>query len=207
MKVLDLFCGLKGWSKAFQERGHEVVTVDILEKFNPTLLSDIMTLQAWDLEGFGKFDVVLASPPCNCFSCITIGKYWKEGKPSNKKTEDAIALVFHTLMLIEGLKPSFWIMENPMGMLRKIIKPRARISYCKYGEKRMKPTDLWGDWPDSFITRDCNYGNPDHYRTSRKNFGRGFMGTMAMKNSEERAKIPYQLSLEFCLACEKALDK
>ena len=37
MNVLDLFCGLKGWSKAFKYRGHTVVTVDIERKFNPSL--------------------------------------------------------------------------------------------------------------------------------------------------------------------------
>ena len=32
MNVLDLFSGLGGWSAAFVERGHEVVTVDMLAK-------------------------------------------------------------------------------------------------------------------------------------------------------------------------------
>ena len=29
MKVLDLFCGLGGWSKAFHDAGHECTGIDI----------------------------------------------------------------------------------------------------------------------------------------------------------------------------------
>jgi site-specific DNA-cytosine methylase len=35
MKVVDLFAGLKGWSRPFQDRGHETWTTDI----DPTSLT------------------------------------------------------------------------------------------------------------------------------------------------------------------------
>jgi len=44
MRVLDLFSGLGGWSQAFKDRGHEVVTVDIAPKFAPIICKDIMEL-------------------------------------------------------------------------------------------------------------------------------------------------------------------
>ena len=44
MKVLELFCGTKSISKAFQEAGHETYTVDWNKDFKPSLCADIGTL-------------------------------------------------------------------------------------------------------------------------------------------------------------------
>lgn len=38
MRVLDLFSGLGGWSAAFRDRGHEVITLDIEPKFKPDIV-------------------------------------------------------------------------------------------------------------------------------------------------------------------------
>ena len=46
----------------------------------------------------------------------------------------------------------FYFIENPRGMLRKQKMmeefTRYTITYCKYGDDRMKPTDIWTnmDW-------------------------------------------------------------
>lgn len=45
MKVLDLFSGLGGWSAAFKDRGHNVLTVDIEPKFNPDYCMNIMDVE------------------------------------------------------------------------------------------------------------------------------------------------------------------
>ena len=37
MKSLDLFCGTKSFSKIAEEYGYETTTLDLLEKFNPTI--------------------------------------------------------------------------------------------------------------------------------------------------------------------------
>ena len=33
--------------------------------------------------------------------------------------------------------------------------PQATVSYCQYGSKYMKPTDLWGRLPPSFVPKMC----------------------------------------------------
>jgi len=200
MKVLDLFCGLCGWSQAFKERGHDVVTVDNNPKFNSTICKDIMELTAKDFEKYGHFDVILASPPCNCFSIASVYRHWDNGIPK-EDTKKAIELVFHTLKLIDDLKPTFWILENPMCMLRKVIgKPTVTITQCQYGRDVMKPTDLWGDLPKSFEAKRCKNGDICHERSPR---GSHKTGIQSLKNPELRAKIPYGLSLAICFACEK----
>lgn len=203
MKVLDLFSGLGGWSQAFKDRGHEVITIDIEEKFKPTITTDIMKLTKHDLDNLNikDIDVVLASPPCECFSVMAISKHFsKDGVPT-EKTLRALMLVEHTQQLIQELKPKLWFIENPRGMLRKYIgKPTTTISQCQYGNPYMKPTDIWNnmDWHGKF----CHYRAPCHPRTPR---GSNTSGIQKLKTRELRSKLPYGLSLAVCEACEKEL--
>jgi hypothetical protein len=215
MYVLDLFSGLKGWSAAFIDRGHEVVSVDIEGDFMPSLLADVCKLYV-DRDELkvrtiisSDFDVVLASPPCNHFSVASISKNWSGGKeayiPKTFETAQAIYLVQYTLQLIHDINPVFWILENPMGVLRKLSfmqkYDHKLVTYCQYGERRMKPTDLWGKFPPSFVARRCKNGDSCHERAPRG----AKTGTQGIKSAALRAKIPYQLSLEMCLACEDEL--
>ena len=148
MKVLELFSGTESFSKIFKERGHEVFTIDNDPQFEPSLCADIMDVTPELIrEKFGQPDVIWASPPCQCFSVASIRHYWTDGKPKNEKVLRAIDIVKRTLWLIDELKPRFWFIENPRGMLRKqSFMPsykRKFITYCQYGLPYMKPTDIW----------------------------------------------------------------
>jgi|SRR5438309_2993367 len=201
MKVLDMFSGLGGFSQAFKDRGHEVITIDNNPVFNPTILKDINEIQY-----LPQVDIILASPPCECFSISSVYKHWKDGKP-NPETVEALALVGHAILLIQKAKPRFWILENPRGMLRKMLgKPDYEISQCQYGRSIMKPTDLWGRLPPSFIAKKCHNGNPDHERASRSSHNGGTQNNsfsnLGSRGRAERAKIAYGLSLAICTAME-----
>lgn len=201
MKVLDLFSGLGGFSQAFKDRGHEIFTVDIEERFNPNLCIDIMKLESSIFKI--KPDIILASP-CQRFSVRTIGRYWKGFMPKDNLVNHDIRLVLKTIDLIFELKPRFWVIENPMGMLRTIIgKPQYEISQCQYGREFRKPTDLWGRLPKSFKPKKCipKISNC-HIKVKRG----GINGVDSLKTPEERAKIPYGLSLVICESCEKELN-
>lgn len=234
MRVLDLFAGLGGWSTPFVERGHEVVTVDIEERFGCTYTADILE---WEPEG--DFDIVLASPPCEKFSILTIGRAWLPGyKPRHAGTELAIKLVRRTADLVDSIAPAFWIVENPVGMLRKLyLLPYEQrwVTYCQYGAPWRKPTDLWGGFPPSLELRHpCRNGAPCHVASprgsttgvqgdgrpkvrakdgSRKpfDFGWGWEAESWSTSPERRdaaavrAKIPAELALDVCLAAERDL--
>ena len=62
-RLLELFCGTKSIGRAFEAAGWEVVSLDIVSKFEPTILCDI---RSWDYALFppGHFDMVWASPVC-----------------------------------------------------------------------------------------------------------------------------------------------
>jgi len=201
LRILDLFSGLGGWSAAFKDRGHEVVRIERNYRFGADYCRDIGALES--LDQFGRFDVILASPPCENFSVASIHAHW-QGHVPDESAQRSLELVRHTIKLIEDAKPRFWILENPRGMLRKLIgKPNATVAYCQYGLSIMKPTDLWGILPPSFKPRCCKGGNPDHEAAPRGKTEA--LGLQKIASTPERAKVPYQLSLEVCLACERDL--
>ena len=198
MKVLDLFSGLGGFSQAFKDRGHHVTTVDNQEKFNPDICIDIM-----ELKPNGYYDVILASPPCNCFSPMSIPRYWNNGQPG-PEAKQSIELVKHTLEFIYTIHPKFWFMENPMGMLRTVIgNPPVKVYYAQYGEDRLKPTDVWGRHPSGF--KEIQIADKSLLDYTPCPRGTRIGGTQGMKNAEVRAKIPYKLSKTICKLCEKEI--
>jgi len=198
MRVLDLFSGLHGWSQAFADAGHDVVTVELDPKMESTITADVSELDAIDVPG--PWDVILASPPCQRFSVATIGKNWKKNTdgtytPMTEGAIDALALVGATRRLIDELNPKFFIIENPRGMLRKMPVvaglPRATVTYCQYGETRMKPTDLWGNFPPSlWLHPPCSNGDTCHESAPRG----AKTGTQGIQGASLRSKVPYALS-------------
>lgn len=203
--VLDLFCGLGGFSAAFAESGRwSVMTVDIEGRFDPDITADVFDLRPSDFDT--EFDVVLAGHPCTYFTTIrrtTKGgdDAWDGHDPQTDPARDHVAMVYHTEGLIRGLDPDYWFFENPRGTLRNIWKqPECTVWYCQYGHETAKPTDLWGHHPPTFSPKTCNYGNDDcgHVRTkSYKEHGGGSdnrQGILTETDSAERATIPYDLS-------------
>ena len=152
VKVLDLFAGLGGWSRPAIARGDDVVTVDFDERFGTTIVADVLTLSADELGG--PYSLVVASPPCEAFSTLAFGFHWFPGRvPKTEKAATSIELVRKTIELVRELDPPFWIIENPVGMLRKLPVvgglERRTVTYCRFGEPFRKPTDLWGGFPPS----------------------------------------------------------
>lgn len=211
MRVLDLFSGKGGFSSAFVERGHDLVTVDLDPAFSPTIVADVRRLEYPGLELRDPFDAVLASPPCNCFSVASIGRYWPDGKPE-PEVAHAVALVARTLALVAQIRPRFWVLENPRGMLRTLIgPPRETIFLCAYGTPWKKPTDLWGTWPGR-LRRPCapHQAAPRGatgvvYRVGEAHQGGGI--TNPDLDAATRAEMPHALSLELCLRFEAALAR
>lgn len=225
MRVLDLFAGLRGWSDPFADRGHETFTVDLAERFDVDLHADVETLTAADLPW--RPDVILASPPCEAFSVLTIGRNWTiDHRPKTPKAETAIRLVEATIRLIDELEPRWWIIENPRGKLRRLAPvdflERVTVTYCAYGGEYMKPTDLWGGFPDSWRPRpQCRAGSPCHAAAPRGSrtgvqggtkFRGGMMTAGAASGSRSRAradwtaeiaKIPRELAIDLCRAMER----
>jgi hypothetical protein len=171
VKVLDLFSGLRGWSDPWAARGHEVFTLDLEPSFEADLQMDIRDLRREHLPWTP--DVILASPPCEAFSVMTIGRNWTlDHKPKTDKAALALELAIATVAVIAALKPKVFIIENPRAKLRKLAPvqhlDRVTVTYCQYGEPYMKPTDLWGGFPSSWVPNPvCRPKAPCHVSAAR----------------------------------------
>ena len=198
MRVLDLFAGTGSSTEAFADAGHQVITVEMDPSFPATITADIMELEADDLKGYGPFDFIWASPPCTAFSVASISYHWEiiDGKhiPKTAAAVYSQEVVAHTLKLINELQPRYWMMENPRGKLRKLDVvanlPRTTVTYCQYGDDRMKPTDLWGHFPPSWEPKSCSNGDTCHVSAPRGSQ----TGTQGLKGAKLRSRVPYGLS-------------
>jgi hypothetical protein len=149
-------------------------------------------------------DVIWASPPCQTFSVASIGRHWTGGKrayiPKTPEAEIGLALMRKTKELIEQIAPRIWRIENPRGLMRKLIgleEYRKTVTYCQYGDNRMKPTDLWSnaEWTPRPM---CKNGSPCHEAAPRG----AKTGTQGLKGAEERGVIPRELCEEIVRICE-----
>jgi hypothetical protein len=199
--VLDLFSGLGGFSSAFKHSDDWHVTqIDIEERFDPDTCADILNLRPSDLP---DPDVVLASPPCKCFSrAAAWTDHFDDGRPQTAEARDSVALLYHTVGLIRALPARYWVLENPMGSKVKqyLGDPEARVTYCQYGTDYQKPTYLWGEHP------------PMQYRWCARNDRCHEKGSLVdardqrplPRDPAEKAKVPFQLSAEIRDAVEEA---
>lgn len=211
MKILELFCGTKSLSKLAEELGHQTFTIDIDKQFNPDLCIDILDFDVSMLpKEFRNPDFIWASPPCTTFSVASIRHYWENGKPKNEKTLKGIEIVKKTIEIIKQLNPKFYVIENPRGMLRKQefmgLIHRDTVTYCQYGAKTQKPTDLWNNLNHKFKPM-CKPGSSCHEKASRG----ARKGVQGINNSFSnlgsagkvlRAVVPRELCLEIIKHCE-----
>ncbi len=201
MIIFDFYAGTGSATKAFEDAGHTIISFELNPKQSATENVDVMTLNAKDLIAkYGQPDFIWASPPCTTFSVASCYKYWEitpnGAVPKHPAVFKALELVEHTVNLIKELNPTKgWIMENPRGMLRKqnVVKDlnRRTVTYCQYGDFRMKPTDLWGDVPGWVSRPMCKNGMPCHEGAPA-----GTATGSTRLSKVKRSMIPYELGLE-----------
>lgn len=135
MRVLDLFCGRFGWSKAFAARGWECVGVDLVEppkvpdrcEFYQLDILGISHIQGWMADW--DFDFICASSPCEQFSVHGM----KHFHPDPPYPELGIKLFNHTRSLCE-VSGVPYVMENVRAAQQFVGKA---VSHCG-------PFYLWG---------------------------------------------------------------
>lgn len=214
MKALELFAGTRSISKAFEARGHQVFSVEWSKDFeNIDLYADILTVTADDiLERFGRPDVIWASPDCTTFSIAAISHHRRRNPETGNLDPVSDYAKFcdevdkHVLQLIQELKPRLYFIENPRGGMRKMTwmrgLPRYTVTYCQYGDSRMKPTDIWTNHPDPKFKPMCKNGDSCHDAAPRGSRA----GTQGLKGSKERSIIPPLLCEHIVTICEEQIE-
>ncbi len=209
MKILELFAGTRSIGKAFERKGHDVFSVDWSKEFDGIdLYADIGNLSSSEIiRRFGHPDVIWASPDCTSYSIAAISHHRRKDKTGNLEPISDYAMFCdrvnqHVLELIKELNPKYWFIENPRGGMRKMEwmrdLPRYTITYCQYGDTRMKPTDIWTNHPDPQFKPPCHNGDNCHVSAPR---GAG-TGTQGLKGARERSVIPQKFCEHIVEICE-----
>ena len=203
LKVLELFAGSRSIGKVAEKLGMEVYSCDLMPFDGIDCVGDIRDLD------YSKIpftpDIIWASPPCTAFSVASIGRNWEKIDdrlyPKSENAKLGISLLQKTIEVINHYKPKFWFIENPRGAMRKMKDvedfKRHTVTYCQYGDTRMKPTDIWTN-SDLWIPKPhCKNGDPCHESAPRGSR----TGTQGLKNPYERSKLPENFCEEVLQSC------
>ena len=198
MNLLELFAGTRSVGKVAEEMGWNVFSTDLYDFEDIDYVGDVLefktSLVPWTP------DVIWASPPCTTFSVASIGTHWTGGKCAYiPKTDEAwrgIEIVRQTLAIIGHYPEAVWFIENPRGLLRRLsvlsgAPRRETVTYCQYGDSRMKPTDIWTNcW--NWVPRQRCYNNDPCHVAAPRGSKTGTQGLALV----DRSRIPEALCRE-----------
>jgi hypothetical protein len=200
MKLLELFAGSRSVGKVAEQMGFEVYSSDINAFKDINYVSDILQFDT-DKVPFIP-DIIWASPPCTFFSVASIGKHWNiDNTPKTDNAVLGVKIVQKTIDIIkhyQQLNPYLvYFVENPRGKLRKLpvsdfFDKRHTVTYCQYGDTRMKPTDIWTNSDKWYPRKMCKNGDTCHQSAPRGSR----TGTQGIKGDYNRSMIPKQLCLD-----------
>lgn len=207
-RTVELFSGTGSFSRVALERGYPVQTFDndpAADELLPGTHKSLDLLTERPPIVFRPY-ILWASPPCQAFSVAAMGRNWdKETRePTTPRAREGMALLARTIDIIKDTCPRYWFIENPRGMMRKKIDAllgdlqykRETVTYCQYGDIRMKPTDIWTNCFEWAPRPMCKNGMPCHEAAPRG----ARTGTQGVKGARDRSRIPAQL-FEEILSC------
>lgn len=152
MRILELFKGGGSITNFFKDNENiEVISLDILEKYKPSIVCDIMEFDYKQYEP-GYFDIIWASPECKIFSSLQyplIGRRWKDRKELDDERMKHSKFINKTIEIIEYLKPQNYFIENPCYSAiwnyienKKYLDDFIIVDYCYFGFDYKKPTKI-----------------------------------------------------------------
>lgn len=192
-KLFELFKGSGSVGKVAKKIGYKVISLDFDPIYTPDIETDILN---WDYKKYSKDnnfipDYIWASPPCNTYSCLAYPFKERNIKNANPISERAVIgtkILYKTLEIINyflSKNPSMlYCIENPRGMMRKDEKMKKlpymdTTYYCYYGDKKLKPTNFWSNYPLNLI--------------QINEFCKDYIPVIKLNNIKDRYSIPPKL--------------
>lgn len=199
-KLLDICCGMGGWSIGFYRADFDCTGVDILDIGYPYRL---VKMDLKDYHPTEHYDVVVESPPCTEFSEMTrLAVSRGQRKPADPIK--GLELVHESIRIVREANPRFWILENVRGSLKYIeplLGPPAII---------IRPWYLWGKMP-SFLFPQSNFPSKTDFPVgsirAKAHDQLNSVFAFSILRSFFRAKIPLPLSIPIAQACARELNK
>jgi len=130
MLILSLCDRTGNWSRPYEEAGYIVDRVDLADGRDVRLME----------YPAGRVHGILAAPPCTMFA--NSGARWQR---TEQEIMEALSIVDACLRLVAVCQPDWWVLENPVGKLRRYLgAPTYTFDPCDYGDPYTKRTLLWG---------------------------------------------------------------
>lgn len=160
-KLFELFKGSGSVGKVANKLGYKVVSLDFDPIYTPDIETDILK---WDYKKYSREnnfipDYIWASPPCNTYSPLAYPlkeRNIENAKPISNRAKIGTDILYKTLEIINyfiKVNPKLlYCIENPRGMMRydekmKKLPYMDTTYYCYYGDKKLKPTNFWSNYP------------------------------------------------------------
>ncbi len=201
MNLLELFAGSRSVGIEAEKLGFNVFSVDWKPYDNINWVGDISDLNISDIPFIP--DVIWASPDCTTYSIAACSHHRRNSvEPISEYAKQCDATNQHFIWLIKQfqlINPNLtFFIENPRGMMRKMEWmqefKRHTIWYCRYGDDRAKPTDIWTNSNNWIPRPQCHNGNKNcHHQPAPRG---SITGTQGRKGSYNRSMIPKQLCKE-----------
>lgn len=209
LRVLDLFCGMGGWSIGFHREGFDCIGVDTVDVGYPY---DLILCDIRQFNPTGNYDVVVASPPCTEFSSLTLLSY-KKGQRGPPEPARGVELVRETIRIIGEIQPRYWVIENVWGSITHLDPILGKPKLLA------KPWILWGNYPE-FDAGPKQVGDQkmshsfEHHGKGGNVFGKGGGRVDLPKDlafdplrSWKRARIPVFLAQTLAKACRMKIQE
>lgn len=215
MKVLELYAGSRSIGKVAEQYGHEVCSVDIKQFGDIDIVKDCEFIDLFDLPFIP--DMIWSGTPCTTYSLAGISHHRNIDRSAksefaskcDRMNVNNLNLFSEILELNPRMK---WYIENPRAVLRKMDfmqgLNRTTITYCSYGDTRMKPTDIWSNNIHDIFNSNgwkpkemCFNNNKQCQHEASPRGSRN--GTQGLKNNHERSKMPEQLCIDIIESTQK----
>lgn len=206
-KLAEFFAGSRSVGNAADEMGATVFSIDWEPYDKIDYVGDVEKMKIEDVPFVP--DVVWGSPDCKTYTIAAISTHRNGTEPKSDYAKKCDAVNINFLFMIRQwllINPNMvFFIENPRGMLRKMpfMKglQRTTVWYCRYGDSRAKPTDIWSNNissifnPTGWQSRpECFNGNKNCHHESAPRGSK--TGTQGKKGSYERSRIPNELCVE-----------
>ena len=205
LRVLELFAGSRSFGKVCDQNGIPVFSCDLEPYEGIDHVGDFRDMVFSDLPWVPT--LIVAGVPCTSYSIAGIRYHRIEGRAISEAAHIGDQLVRKTLEWVDHFGCDYMI-ENPVGLLRHQPfmrdRPRRTIWYCRYGDHRAKPTDLWSNMfrdltrPDGWEPRPQCYNGNQHCHhdkqarsyAKRKALGQHQGGTQGARDPYTRSIYP-----------------
>jgi site-specific DNA-cytosine methylase len=216
VKVLELFSGSGSLGKQARRMGLDVFSVDNVPFPGTSLVADIEFLTPSDIP-FAP-DIIWASIPCTSYSLAGISHHREpDGTPKSDFAAKSDRLSKNVIALLKAYPDAIYYIENPRATLRQMeymhgLPAPITVWYCRYGDKRAKPTDIWTNNQRTLFNKsgwsprpECWNGNKGCHHEAAPRGSK--TGTQGLKNDYERSKVPSELCMEILLASVNVTPK